>query len=192
MAEGLGHRHQEASGDILFPASLAVTDTVTRWDAHGHSTMTPVDLPGIGEPTITVAATRGSPGHLTLASGIAQHIHVGDLAMTRAGLVGEVDDVSASTASVLLVSDRSFRIDALSDITHVPGQVNYGADGTLRFLATEPSQQSDVNRVITGTTPAVTIGFAPGGTATFVPPLTPAVAGVYPTTLTVVRIPPVR
>lgn len=189
---GVGHRHMDVSFAIMFPDSISVTDTVSRWDADGHETSMPVDISGIGEPTVPAAVTVTNAGHVTLDVGATQGVAAGDLVMTRTGLLGEVDTVTAATATAVLVSDPVFHIRAVSDITHVPGQVNHRTGGALRFTATDPTQQYEVNRVVTDTTPAVTIGFAPGGTATSVPPLTPAVTGAVPATVTVLIVPAAR
>ena len=186
---GLGHRHLYADAERLFPTSLAVTDTVTRWDSSGHQSVTPVDTAGIGDPTLVAPDQLSAAGHLTVSAGTDAGIHTGDLVLDHNGLVARIDSVTASSSSALLVSDPSFTIRAVSDITNVPGTVDHSA-GALRFLATDASSQPDLNRVVTATTPAVTIGFSGGGTTTPAVTLTPAVSGQLPTTLTVLKLSP--
>lgn len=187
MVEGLGHRHLFAEADIMFPTSLAVTDTVTRWDAAGHQSTTPVDIAGIGDPTLVAGVQLGAAGHLTVAAGTAAGVHVGDLVVSHNGLVARIDETTATQSSALLVSDPHFTMAAVSDITKVHGQVEHSA-GDLRFVADDANSKPELNRVVTATTPAVTIGFAGGGTRTPVVALTPAVTGQLPATLTVLTL----
>jgi hypothetical protein len=187
MVEGLGHRHLFAEADRLFPTSLAVTDTVIRWDHSGHQSITPVDIAGIGDPTLVAPVQLGRDGHLTVSAGTDAGVHIGDLVLSHDGLVARIDAATHSSSSALLVSDPRFTIRAVSDITNVRGQVDHSA-GALRFVADDASSKPSLNRVVTATTPAVTIGFAGGGTTTPDVALTPAVTGELPATLTVLML----
>lgn len=183
---GLGHRNLFAEADRLFPTSLAVTDTVTRWDSTGHQSLTPVDIAGIGDPTLVAPVEVGDAGHLTVAAGTDAGVHIGDLVLSHNGLVARIDTATASSSTALLVSDAAFTMQAVSDITKAAGRVDHSA-GSLQFVADDTSSNPNINRVVTVTSPAVTIGFS-GGTNGPVVALRPAVTGQMPTTLTVLML----
>ncbi len=169
----------------LFPTSIAVTDSVIRWDNAGHKTTVAVDTGGIGDPEVTVGSTVTAAGDVSLEAGSSSGIHAGDLVMTPDGLVGRVAAVSTSSSTVQRVSDPSFAVTATSDITKITGQVGH-VSGNLQFSAQRDFPVGTVNRVLTDTTPAVTIGFADSKAGAPGAVLRPAVSGALPSRLTVI------
>lgn len=98
--------------------------------------------------SVVAHSTDSWSSTITIDKGTSSGIDVGMPVSSATGIVGQVSEVSLTTATVRLITDENSGVSAMDQASRAQGQLVGSADGTLRFTLVRTDQQIAVGDMV--------------------------------------------